>query len=92
MKSNWKRMAASLAVLIGVSGAAFGADQNRPGRDNRPPAKPPAKVEQHDVNRNAGRNVARVDDHSRDWNRGRPVVEPVYRAPVYRRPVYTAPV
>ena len=43
MKFNWKSTAASLAVLIGISGVAFGADRDdHKDHDNR------VRVEKHD--------------------------------------------
>ena len=56
MKFNWKSTAAGLAVLIGISGVAFGQDRDdRPDRDHR------ARVEKHDDH----------DRDNRSWNNGR---------------------
>jgi len=61
MKTNWKTMAASLAVLIGISGVAFGADKDdHHDRDDR------ARVEHRDHDRNWDR-----DHDNRRWNDGR---------------------
>jgi hypothetical protein len=69
MKFNWKSTAASLAVLIGISGVAFGADRDdRPDRDHRAPV---AKHDDHDRdhdNRNKGRVI--VPDNRRVYNNG----------------------
>ena len=57
MKSNWKKMAASLALLVGISGAAFGQDRDghRDG-DNR------ARIVTQDRDH---------DRDNRGWNYGR---------------------
>jgi hypothetical protein len=72
MKTNWKPMAASLAVFVGISGLAFGQDRNdhRDGdRDKR------ARVENHDGDHdrdNRYRNNRRVfvPDNRRGYNNG----------------------
>lgn len=57
MKTNRKTMAASLAVVIGISGVAFGQDRDgHHDRDNR------ARVENHDRDH---------DRDNRGWNNGR---------------------
>lgn len=67
MKKNWKAMAASLVLVVGLSGAAFGADRNHDadrGRNN-------VRVEHRDGDRfrdNRGWNRDR-GDHGRYWNR-----------------------
>jgi hypothetical protein len=43
MKTNWKSMAASLAVLVGISGVAFGQD-----RDDHHDGDKHVRVENHD--------------------------------------------
>jgi hypothetical protein len=54
MKINWKPMVASLAVLMGISGVAFGQDRDdHRGRDNR------ARVVDHDRDH---------DRDNRGWN------------------------
>ncbi|HVZ17613.1 MAG TPA: hypothetical protein VG897_10880 [Terriglobales bacterium] len=90
MKTNWKAMAASLAVLIGVSGAAYGQDfDHRKDDDKR------IHVENHDRDhdrkwdKDHDRRVYNNNwyrDHDHDY-RG-----PVYRGPVYSGPVYRGPV
>jgi hypothetical protein len=86
MKNNWKAMAAGLAVVIGISGAAFGQNNWNHRNDNRP-----ARVEQHN-------NVQRArdwhDDHraparTEGWYGEHRA--PVYRGSIYRGPVYTTP-
>jgi hypothetical protein len=57
MKINWKSMAVSFAVLIGISGVAFGQDRDdHRDRDNR------TRVENHDRDH---------DRDNRGWNNGR---------------------
>jgi len=108
MKSNWKMMAASLAMLVGISGAAFG--QDRKDNDNRGRVQPPRAVEQnrswHDDHRTPVVNEhppvvdrrppvvvdRRMPDHDAGWYRDNHVPVPVYREPVYAGPVYTTPV
>jgi len=63
MKINWKATAASLAVLIGVSGAAWGQDLDHRDRDDR------ARVEHND--RDHDRRWDRDRDHDRNWNNRR---------------------
>jgi len=65
MKINWKAMAASLALLVGVSGAAFGQDFDHQDRDNR------ARVEQVDRDHNQDRNRDRDRRGDNRWNDGR---------------------
>ena len=79
MKNNWKAMVAGLAVLIGLSGAAFGADRDH---------------DRARVDRDHVRVEQRAWNHDRDWNRYRDerrIPERVYRGPVYTAPVYRAP-
>jgi len=76
MKNNWKAMAAGLAMLIGLSGAAFAQDHDRRW-DNHDRAR----VEQRAVNH----------DRDWDRYRDRRLPEPVYRGPVYTAPAYRAP-
>jgi len=62
MKTNWKKIAASLALLFGISGVAFGQDRNA-YRDN-----------DHRDNDNRARVVTQYRDHDRDdrgWNNSR---------------------
>jgi hypothetical protein len=100
MRINWKGMAAGLAMVIGISGAAFGQNNWNHRNDNRP-----ARVEQHN-------NVQRAPDWHNDHrapvrtegyrDHRAPVTvyrAPIYRgdrgrvysSPVYRGPVYTTP-
>jgi hypothetical protein len=59
MKINWKATAASLAVLVGISGVAFGQDRDdHRDRDNH------ARVENHDRDHDR-------DQNNRGWNNGR---------------------
>jgi hypothetical protein len=60
MKRNWKSIAAGLALLIGLSGAAFGADRNDHGRDS---GHNNVRVEQR--NWNQGRDSYRGGDDDR---------------------------
>ena len=93
MKKNWKAMAAGLAVLMGVSGAAWGQDwDHRKDDDKR------VRIENHDRDRDRDRDHDRRvynngwydRDHDRDYRA--PVYRgPVYTSPVYRGPVYTSP-
>jgi len=89
MKSNWKTMAASLALLVGISGAAFGQDRDdhRIGdRDDR--ARVVAQYRDHDDRgwnnwRGNDRDDRRVEnkwygDHFRKDN-DRPVDKDNYR-------------
>ena len=67
MKSNWKKVAASLALLIGISGVAFGEDHDdHRGRDDR------ARVE------NRERDHYRDNRGWNRWNNGRDYDRRVY--------------
>ncbi len=95
MKTNWKSMAASLAVLVGISGVAFGQD-----RDGHHDGDKRAKVENHDADHkpdNRAHNNIRVPvpdnhrvynngwdrDHDRDVDRNRVVYNQRIYTPVY---------
>ena len=56
MRINLKAMAAGLAVLVGISGAAWGSDFDHHDRDDR------GRVERYDHDRGWDR------DHDRRWN------------------------
>jgi len=62
MKRNWKSVAAGLALLIGLSGAAFGLDRDH-DRD-RDRDRDRIRVEQHD--RDHDRQIFR-DRDNRAW-------------------------
>jgi len=104
MKSNWKMMAAGLAMLIGISGAAFGQDRDHKQNNNRAPVQ----VQDRGHN-NAAWNGDRAHDNIRYPNgsdhrapvvvdrRGPDHDDAWYRdhhvpVPVYREPVYAGPV
>ncbi len=57
MKTNWKTVAASLAVLVGISGVAFGQD-----RDDHRDGDKRVRVENQDRDH---------DRDNRGWNNGR---------------------
>jgi hypothetical protein len=75
MKSNWKTMAASLALLVGISGAAFGQDRDD-HRDGDKRARVVTQYRDNDRNDRGWKN-GRVfsrdghgrDDHARDDHR-----------------------
>lgn len=62
MKTNWKSMAAGLALLVGLSGAAFGADRDHDGDR----ARNNIRVEHRDGDRD---NRWRGDRDHRDFDR-----------------------
>ena len=69
MKINWKTMAASLALLVGISGAAFGQDRDdRRDNDNR--ARVTAQYRDHDRD-DRGWNDRRIFERKSDRDGGR---------------------
>ncbi len=64
MKNTWKATAAGLAVLIGLSGAAFGADRNH-DRDDHDRDRGRVEQQWHNDRRDADRA------YNNSWNRDR---------------------
>ncbi len=63
MKRNWKAMAAGLALLVGVSGAAFGAARDHDGDRGRNNIR----VERRDGDHDRDNRWRRDDDERRGW-------------------------
>jgi hypothetical protein len=69
MKTGWKKMAASLALLVGISGVAFGQDRDD-HRDNDRRARVETQYRDHDHD-NRGWTNSRFsdrDDRRTDYN------------------------
>ena len=82
MRINWKRMAAGLAVLVGVSGAAYAQDWNH-RKDNDDRARVERRDRDHD---NRVWNNGRV--YNNDWYRDGDRDRRVYNGGYANRPVY----
>jgi len=72
MKTNWKTMAAGLALLVGLSGAAFGADRDhdRDRGHNNIRVEQRNRVKQRDHDRQIFRDR---DNRAWYWENGRKV-------------------
>lgn len=95
MKTTWKTMAAGLAVLIGLSGAAFGQNRGHGAPDRGRPAMAARGWNGgHEFRPAPGRvpdRAVRVPDHDEGWYRARHIPVPVYGGGIYLGPGYSAP-